>query len=78
MRALAPLVRTSCPMGGMCVPGEECAEMEEHLIATFKKGQYERGCCQNTSGKALRVTRSAVGPHWVYMCIPKGVPRRLA
>ena len=62
--------------GGLHVTGDDCADMEEHLISTFKKAQYDRGRCQNIALKSLRVVRSAVGPHWVYMCIPQGVPRR--
>ena len=45
--------------------GGHCAAMEEHLIAIFKR--YARGRCQNASYRALRVTRSAVGRHWVYV-----------
>ena len=43
--------------------GGHCADMEEHMIAMFKKAQYDRGCCQNISFKSLRVDWSAVGPH---------------
>ena len=51
--------------------GGHCANMEEHLIAIFKK--YARGRCQNVSDRALRVNRSAVGRHWVYACLLRGV-----
>ena len=53
--------------------GGHCANMEEHLIAIFKR--YARGRCQNVSDRALRVNRSAVGRHWVYVCLPRGVAR---
>ena len=51
--------------------GGHCAAMEEHLIAIFKR--YARGRCQSASDRALRVTRSAVCRHWVYVCLPRGV-----
>ena len=52
--------------------GEHCANMEEYLIAIFKR--YNGGRCQNASDHALRVSRSAEGRHWVYVCLPRGVP----
>ena len=47
--------------------------VEEQLIAIFKR--YARGRCQNASDRALRANRSAVGRHWVYVCLPRGVVR---
>ena len=53
--------------------GDHCANMEEYLIAIFKR--YTGGRCQNASDRALRVTRSAEGRHWVYVCLPHGLAR---
>ena len=51
--------------------GNCCALMEEALINTFSRKAFSDGCCQNASMKALRVQKSSLAEHWVYICLPK-------
>ena len=51
--------------------GSCCALMEEHLIQTFNRRAYAGGLCQNASLRALRVQKSLVATHWVYVCLPQ-------
>ena len=51
--------------------GNCCALMEEALINTFSRKAFSDGCCQNASMKALRVQKSSLAEHWVYMRLPK-------
>ena len=51
--------------------GNCCADMEEAMIEKFCRKSFPTGRCVNLSQRALRVTRSAIATHWVYVLLPQ-------